>query len=233
MYAGPPDEVEGLREADVAAAAAAALRIESDRWRAVCSAADGNHDGGSRGRFENLEVSETAGPGMVVLDSARSTVLGLAVRSAGSVGIAVEGATASLSEIDVVDTVEDGIHLAGAADVVLERVRVHRSGGAGCRFAPGSAGQARDLELCRSGGDGLHLATDQPVRLARVTAGHAVLEVHVLGDRLLRNNVENSPRDFRDCATACWAESMAACSFSEVAWPTSNFVPSRRKRLLK
>ena len=138
-------------------------------------------DGGARGRLENVEIDRTGAAGLEVTGGARPAITGLSLRRSGEAGVTVTEAALALSDCDITESADDGVRAGSGADLSLQRCRVNGSGGMGCRFTAGASGSVLDSEFTGGAADGVHLETEESVRLA----GCAVRENRGSGVRQL------------------------------------------------
>jgi Holliday junction resolvasome RuvABC ATP-dependent DNA helicase subunit len=120
----------------------------------------------SRGRFENVEVDRCGRSAVVVDGGARTEVIGLSARGAGEAGVLVDHAAVTLADCDIAEVGGDGLYLAAGAEATVTRCRVRESKTHGCEIAEGATATLEDSEFTANGGDGIHVLSEELVRLA-------------------------------------------------------------------
>jgi SpoVK/Ycf46/Vps4 family AAA+-type ATPase len=146
----------------------------------------------ARGTLDGVTMTGCARSGIQVADGGTANVrhsrveggevAGVLVRTRGTVrlddtalhGAAVnllvgEDGSATAVACELRDARTDGVQAHRSATVTLHRSRVHRSGGAGVRFAPGSTGRLDSCELVDNAGDGLLVETTGDVDVTDTT----------------------------------------------------------------
>ena len=118
-------------------------------------------------RNSRVEGGEVAG----VLIGTRGTVSldDTSLRGAAVNLLVGEDGSATATACELCDARTDGVQAHQGATVTLRRSRVHRNGGAGVRFAPGSTGQLDSCELVDNAGDGLLVETTGDVDVTGTT----------------------------------------------------------------
>ncbi|UMP06930.1 right-handed parallel beta-helix repeat-containing protein [Amycolatopsis sp. EV170708-02-1] len=133
-----------------------------------CDGAAIEVSGGARGRLENIEIDGGGTVGLAVSGEARPSVSGLSVRGTPDAGITVTGAALALADTEI-SACGVGVFAGAGADLSLQRGRVHGSAGMGLLFAEGASGTVTDSEFSGGAADGIHLDTEESVRVSGCT----------------------------------------------------------------
>jgi parallel beta-helix repeat protein len=124
-----------------------------------------------RGRIEESEIAGTRYAGLRVISGGNPELRGTTIRDSSDVGVLVgDRGRAVLRDCQVLAAMVGGVAVEETGDVTLTRTAVRDCNGHGVKFSDDSRGWLTECELRDNDGDGILLASSQPIVVKDCTA---------------------------------------------------------------